>query len=454
MNNTLDTLMNPPVQRIIETLEQAGVEAWLVGGCVRDGLMGQPIHDIDIASSASWQETVRLCQAAGMTTVETGTQHGTVTIIADGTPFEVTTFRGEGQYQDGRHPEYVFPVDSIDEDLARRDFTINAMAWNPSRGLRDPYGGQADAAANMIRAVGKAQQRFDEDALRILRGARFASQLGFTLETETAHAMNEAAHNLARISAERIAAEMDALLKGSFVHDALMNCAPVICAAIPELSCTCGFDQQSKYHSFDVYEHLAWSTQQAPQRSLVRWCAFLHDIGKPATMVVDEAGAGHFPDHAAVGEAMARNLLKRLRFPTRFIHDACLLIRYHDIPIAPTPRATKRMLQRLDGREDLFRDLCALKRADSLAHAPQWRGGTKAADDAEKCLDAIIEQNAAFSRSALAINGNDVIKLGVPAGPAVGRALDAALNAVIDETRRNECEPLLDLVRELMVKGI
>lgn len=439
----LETSLPPEAERVIGALESAGQEAWAVGGCVRDSLLGRPVNDVDIATSAPWRETERICRERGMGVFETGAKHGTVTVACDGRTFEVTTFRTDGSYTDGRHPDRVRFVSSVEEDLARRDFTVNAMAWHPRRGLLDPFGGRDDLQAGIIRAVGEPERRFSEDALRILRGARFASQLGFSIEGRTFTGMLDQRGNLAGISAERVAHELTGLFTGAHVHCALMSCADIVCTVLPELAPMRGLDQRTKYHIYDVYEHCAVACQSVPAKPFVRWCALLHDVGKPSTFFTDGKGVGHFYGHAEAGVPIVEEIGKRLKLPPAFTRRMALIVRYHDTPVEPEPKYVKRMLHRLDDDVELFRVLCDVKRADALAHAPQWRSGYETANELDRVMDRVLEQDAAFSLKQLAVNGDDVQALGVKPGPEIGTLLGEALDAVIDERVPNEKKALL-----------
>lgn len=434
--------------RTIRALEDAGLEAWLVGGCVRDALLGRPVHDFDIACNALWETTQSVLEEQGFKTVETGVSHGTITAILEGTPLEITTYRIDGSYSDGRHPDSVQFTRSIEEDLARRDFTINAMAWHPTRGLLDPFGGRNDAEARTIRAVGDPERRFAEDALRILRGVRFASQLGFSIEERTAESMLSQAENLGRIAAERIAHEMDGLLCGEHVRTALMRYVDVIGFVMPEILPMKGFDQKTKYHVYDVWEHTADAVQHARPESLTRWSTLFHDIGKPSVFTVDEDGVGHFYGHANAGIPLVKSAMKRLKMSPSFIDRVCKLVKYHDCPTIPEPKYVKRLLRKLDGDPDLLRALCDLKRADSLAHAPAYRTGVSHADAIEECLETILAESQPFTVSALAICGKDMLALGIPQGPLVGEVLHATLEAVMDDAVPNEHAELVAFARQ------
>ena len=432
--------------RAIRILEEAGHEAWVVGGFVRDALLGRACADIDIATSALWQDTQRAFETAGCRTHETGVKHGTVTAIIEGKAVEVTTYRTDGAYADRRHPNEVHFVRSIEEDLARRDFTMNAIAYHPVRGTADPYGGESDLRAGVIRAVGDPLRRFQEDALRILRACRFSSQLGFSIEEGTYAALMERKNLLSRISAERITHELDTLLLGEHVHDALMETSDVLAAVLPELVAMKGFEQRTPYHIYDVLEHTAWVVQYSPATSLARWAALFHDAGKPAAFFARADGIGHFYGHQHISAQLARAAFGRLRFSPAFCEKVLTLVERHDEVIAPTPKAVKRALAHLGGDTRLFAALCDLKRADAQAQAPQCAYRVQQADELERILERILAEGAAFSLRDLAVNGRDILALGVAEGPAVGDALAAALDAVIDERVKNDPEALQNFV--------
>ena len=432
----------------IDALERSGFEAWCVGGFVRDALMGRNGGDIDIATSAPWQEAKLAFEAAGFRVHETGTKHGTMTAIIGEEPIEATTYRVDGPYTDGRHPDSVTFVQSIAADLDRRDFTMNAIAYHPVRGLLDPHDGRADIDAGIIRAVGNPERRFSEDALRIMRACRFASQLGFAIEGDTMRGMEYCTPLLASVAKERITKELQGFVCGSAIHDALMACNRILAFFMTEITAMQGFDQKTPYHQYDVLEHTAYVMQNTPPYPLVRWAALFHDMGKPQAFFTDDEGVGHFYGHAKLSIELAKPVLKELAFPPSFSSDVLLLVRYHDDVIEPTPKAVKRMLRRLDGRIDLFRAMCDLKRGDSLAQAPKCRKRVAVADELDRILDQIIEAQEAFSLRDLAIGGTDLIELGVAQGPEIGQLLDRALEAVIDERVENDRDHLLAFVRK------
>lgn len=436
----------------LAVLEDAGHESWLVGGFVRDALLGQPCADLDVATAAPWQQTVTVFERAGFRVHPTGAAHGTVTVLVDDAAIEVTTFRADGTYEDGRHPTSVTFVSSIEEDLARRDFTMNALAFHPQRGLLDPYGGAADLAQGTIRTVGEPKQRFSEDALRILRACRFVSQLGFAIEPATYQGMLANKGFLGKVSVERTLHELDRLVMGPHPHAALMGTVDVLAAVLPELMAAKGFDQHTPYHMYDVLEHTAYALENTPPTRLVRWTALFHDLGKPAAFFTDENGTGHFYGHARISVEIARGIMRRLKFSPAFAEQVLTLVRSHDDVVEPTPRAVKRMLARLGGSPELFRALCAMKRGDALAQAPQCRERVTTVNQLEAALDEILAAEDAFSLKQLALSGRDIMALGAPQGPLVGAALDAALEAVIDERVPNEREALEGFAREWLAQ--
>ena len=426
-------------------LEAAGYESWCVGGCVRDALLGVDVNDYDIATAASWEDTEQTLKAQGFAVHRTGTKHGTVTASIDGHPLEITTFRADGTYTDGRHPDSVTFVRSIEEDLARRDFTINALACHPERGVLDCHGGLDDLEARTIRAVGDPSKRFAEDGLRILRGCRFASQLGFSIEPDTLSAMQSHKLRLANVSSERITHELDGLLLGGHVHDALMETANVLTAVIPEVAACIGFDQHTPYHIYDVWEHTAWVVQRSPATRLSRWAALLPDIGKPAAFFMDGKRA-HFYGHPKLSVALSRGLLARMSVAPALSERILTLVRMHDVVIAADRRSVKRALQKLDGDVELFEALVALKKADALAQSDLSKPRLELAFDLERVLAEVTASAEAFTIGQLAIDGHDIMELGVGRGPEVGRLLKCALAAVIDEKVVNERGPLIEYV--------
>ena len=446
---SLDNGLFPaPSLRVLSLLESAGFEAWFVGGCVRDAFLGRKAQDVDVTTSAPWQEVERVFLSEGCAVHRTGVKHGTVTVVVDGSAFEVTTFRVDGEYLDGRHPESVSFSTSIADDLARRDFTINAMAYHPTRGLQDPFEGRLDLERGIIRAVGNPRKRFREDALRILRACRFMSQLGFRIEYDTFLGMLECKSMMVGLSAERIVYEMDRFLLGDYVHDALMTCVDVLGPVIPELVACKGFNQNTPYHIYDVLEHTAYVVHHSQPERLNRWAALFHDIGKPPTYFNRDDGIGHFYGHPAVSVMIADGTMRRLKMAPAFTERVLTLVRIHDDLIDDNPRAVKRALARLGGDVSLFGALCDLKRADALSQAPQCYGRVELAESLRRTMDEIVSSGDAFSLKHLAVTGEDVMALGVEAGPRVGELLRSALSAVIDGAVENSREELLAYLGE------
>lgn len=439
--------------RLLSTLEKAGFEAWVVGGYVRDRLLGRESHDVDVATDAPWQDVQRVCDAAGFSTHETGVKHGTLTVVIPDAPgsearhaIEVTTYRTDGVYADARHPNDVSFVRSIEEDLARRDFTINALAYHPERGMLDLYDGASDLERGIIRIVGEPKTRFAEDALRILRACRFCSQLGFAIDAPTYQAMLECKHLLSKVSVERVTSELDGFLQGAHIHDALMSTVDVLAFVLPELLAMKDCPQVTPYHIYDVLEHTAWVVQHTPPERLTRWAALFHDMGKPAAAFFSPDGVEHFYGHAAVSIVIARGIMDRLLMSPKFKEQVLTLVKRHDEVVEANPRSVKRMLGRLDGNVELFRILCDIKRADALSQAPQCAPRADLADQLVEVLEEVLAADEAFTVRDLAINGTDVMAAGIPRGPAVGDALMGALDAVIDGRIRNERDELLEFI--------
>ena len=443
-------------RRVIDSLERAGFETWVVGGWVRDTLRGAPVHDLDVTTSAPWQRSAEILRAAGMAVHETGVAHGTITAVCDGCPVEVTTYRVEGTYSDHRHPDTVRFVSDVREDLARRDFTINAMAWHPERGLLDPFGGAEDLERGLIRAVGDPAQRFDEDALRILRAVRFSVRMGFAVEARTQRALVEQAALLQDVAPERIGQELNAIVCAGWAGTAMLEQPEVMCAALPELAASRGFDQRSVYHVYDVYEHIAHVCRacQAFTAGLaapaLQWAALLHDVAKPATFSLDVAGHGHFFDHPRQGAEMAGAVLRRLAIPSPVVSQVRALIRFHDDPLPATRRAIHKLLVRLDRTcpgqaATLAFMLFDLRRADAVSKCPDASSWASELDSYTKILREMVGERPALSVRQLAVDGSDVMRVcNVAPGPAVGMHLDALMQAVLEGVVPNERQALLD----------
>ncbi|MDO5141905.1 MAG: HD domain-containing protein [Eubacteriales bacterium] len=430
--------------RAIERLEAAGYESWVVGGCVRDSLRGAQPHDWDLCTAARPDEMRAVF--AGERLLETGVQHGTLTLLTADGPLEITTFRADGAYADGRHPDGVRFVGSIEDDLARRDLTVGAMAWHPQRGLCDPYGGLDDLQEGVLRAVGDPDARFREDALRILRTVRFVSQLGFAVEPATAAAMRRQVARLDCVAAERVCTELTGTLCGRFARRALLGLADVLGYVLPELAPMIGCDQRNRHHRYTVWEHSVRAVEQVPAEPALRWAALLHDCGKPACKTIDEQGVGHFYGHPKAGRAIADELLRRLRFSGADRDRILLLVEQHDRPLGDTAQLVRRRLSAIG--EARFRDLLALKKGDAVGQGTHPEA-IAALQAIEQQLNDVLAAQACFSLRQLAVDGDDLTALGL-SGPAVGEMLRALLDATIDGQVDNTRTALLALVRARM----
>ncbi len=430
------------VKVVLRRLEAAGYEAYAVGGCVRDLLLGKTPEDYDITTAARPEQVAALFD--GFCT-PTGLRHGTVTVRQDGKSFEVTTFRTEGRYEDGRHPSVVCFAQQLKEDLKRRDFTVNAMAMNVEGQLTDLFGGQADLRQGIIRCVGEPKQRFEEDALRILRALRFAATLGFSIEKATGHALQESREGLKRIAAERIRVEMTKLLCGQNAGDILLTWPEVFGIFMPEILPCVGFDQCSRYHCYDVWEHTARAVDAVSCDPILRWTMLLHDIAKPAVFTKDAQGNGHFYGHPQRSAAAARDILHRLRFDRRSAERIEQLVLWHDRQIQPTDKSVARAL-RVMGEERL-RQLLAVKRADNLAQHMKFRQRQQEITELEEIMGSLLAKEQCFQLRQLAVNGRDLMQLGLQ-GTAVGKMLQDLLSAVVDGTLDNDRTALLLWAKE------
>ena len=430
------------VKTPVSLLEREGFECFIVGGCVRDILMGKEPNDFDMTTSATPDEMLRVFQ--NYRVIETGLKHGTLTVVSEGNNLEITTYRTDGEYKDNRRPESVSFSRNIEDDLSRRDFTVNAMAYSESRGLIDLFGGQNDLDAKIIKCVGDPDRRFNEDALRIMRALRFSATLGFKIEDSTGESIHKNRELLKNIAAERIYTEFSKLICGQNASEILREYADVIAVFIPEILPMLGFDQRTKYHSLDVYEHTLLTLSNADRTDkILRLAAFFHDIGKPHCLTVDELG-GHFKGHAEIGAKMTSSILKRLRTDNATRDAVTRLIDDHCMQVAPTDKAVKRFLslRSFDGA----RRSVALSRADKLACAPEYRI-TKIHDELDALIDKIEADGACFSLRDLAIDGRDVAALGYR-GKEIGEALNAALDAVIDGALSNEKSELIRFIKK------
>ncbi len=441
--------MNLPehVLECIEALENAGFAAYAVGGCVRDACLGRPPQDFDLCTSARPREMEALFSHKDL--VLAGEKHGTVGVITAHGVVEITTFRWDGGYGDHRHPDWVKFVGDVEQDLARRDFTINAMAYSPKRGFADPFGGRKDLERRVLRAVGDPARRFQEDALRILRGARFGVKYGLTVERATWDAMIAQAGLMDNLARERVFDELCKLLPLVSAGD-LIALAPILAAVIPELGPMIGFDQHSPHHAYDLFTHTAMVTAGVPGDLALRWAALLHDIGKAPTFTRDETGRGHFYGHAQAGSEMADQVLRRLKAPTALRERAVELIYRHMTHLEPDKKLLRRWLSRL-GWETL-ESLLYLQEADMGGKGVDVPGEQRVFSKIRELLEEIRRENACLSLKDLAVNGHDLMALGLQ-GKAVGAALQTLLDQVLEEKLPNERQTLLDYVREQICQG-
>ena len=431
------------VNHCMQALESAGFAAYAVGGCVRDACLGLTPHDYDLCTSALPEQTEMVF--ADHALVLAGKKHGTVGVVTTGDVVEITTFRTEGEYRDSRHPEWVEFVADIEKDLARRDFTVNAMAYSPTRGFADPFGGQEDLKKGILRAVGDPELRFTEDALRIARGVRFAVRFHLTPEQETEKAMLRFAPRLNEIAVERVFDELCKLLPLMDQAD-FLRYAPILGEVIPELKPTFGYDQRNPHHVHDLYTHIAQVTAAVPPELPLRWAALLHDIGKPASRTVDEQGIAHYHGHAQISAEMADSILRRLKAPTQLRDQVVGLIDQHMTYPLPEKKWLRRRLSRLG--EDTLKQLLTLQQADT------GNKGTENSEDMDyfsqihEILDEILAENACLQIRDLAVNGHDLMALGIQ-GKAIGTALNRLLDLVIDETLPNEKSALLSAAQSM-----
>ncbi len=433
-----------PVREALARLEAAGFAAYVVGGAVRDHLRGICPHDFDLCTAALPAETKAVF--AGERVVETGLKHGTVTVILHGAPLEITTFRVESGYSDSRHPDGVRFVREIEADLGRRDFTVNAMAFSPARGLVDPFGGQADIRRGVLRAVGNPETRFREDALRILRGLRIAAETGFTIEEDTAAALRALAPMLLRVAPERLSSELLRLLCGRYAGHILREYSAVIGIILPEIIEMQGFQQHNRHHRYDVLEHTLRALEQIPADPVLRLAALYHDAGKPRSFTMDEAGTGHFYGHPAVSAALAEQRCLALRLPNTVREEVVFLAHLHDVPIdADTKAVRRRLAQHGEAR---LRRLLMLKKADSVGQGthPEY---IRHYQKLETMLHEVIRQKDCLSVRSLALGGRELMALGL-SGRAIGEMQRRMLDFVLDNPERNTSETLTDFVRQHM----
>lgn len=434
------------VKYIISRLQDAGYEAYAVGGCVRDTILCREPDDWDITTSAQPYEIKSLFNP----TIDTGIQHGTVTVLRNHVGYEVTTYRIDGEYEDSRHPKEVLFTSNLKEDLLRRDFTINAMAYNDTDGLVDEYNGIGDIKASIIRCVGDARERFSEDALRMMRAIRFSAQLGYSIDEGTKKAIKELYPNLKKISAERICTELTKLLVSN--HPDYLRVAyelGITSIILPEFDECMRCEQNNPHHCYNVGEHLLHSMLAVENDKVLRFATLFHDFGKPVCISVDEEGVNHFKGHSDESAKMAHDIMKRLKFDNDTLGKVEKLVKYHDVKIELSKKAVRKMMNKIG--VELFPYLLLVKEADILAQSQFMR---KEKEDEIALLwkyyDEIVEKAECVTIKDLAISGKDLIEIGMKPGPQLGDVLNKILEIVLDDPYKNSKECLLQIARELI----
>ena len=442
------------VKFIIETLETHGYEAYAVGGCVRDTMLHRTPGDWDITTQAKPEQVKEIFAEKNIHTIDTGIQHGTVTVMVEHEGFEVTTYRIDGEYEDARHPKNVQFTASLLEDLKRRDFTINAMAYNDKNGLIDAFDGVGDLERGVIRCVGCAMERFSEDALRMLRAVRFAAQLGFDIEAETKEAMVKLAPDIAKVSAERIQTELVKLITSAHPGEIRTAWETGLTAVfLPEFDRMMATPQNTKHHCYSVGEHTLHTLLHVEPDKVLRLTMLLHDVAKPLCITTDEAGQNHFKGHPVKGADMAKVILRRLKFDNDTTDRVCRLVRYHDDRPELNARTVRRAMNRI-GVENMPA-LFAVKRADTLGQSMYHRQEKLAyVDSFERFSQEICAAQQCVQKKDLAISGSDLIAMGMKPGKEIGAVLNELFERVLDEPELNQRDKLLDMAHNLMTRLI
>ena len=435
---------------LIHTLQNNGHSAYIVGGCVRDSILGRTPHDYDICTSATPSEMLEIFKDKKI--IETGLQHGTVTVVVNGEPYEITTYRIDGIYSDGRRPDNVTFTDKLVEDLRRRDFTINAMAYNDEEGLIDPFNGMEDIKYKKISCVGRAEDRFGEDALRILRAIRFAAQLEFTIMPGTDWEIHKQYKNLENISIERINSEFCKIASSDDFCVELLLYKDVFSLFIPELKDMFDFPQNNPWHIWDVFGHTIHAVEYCDSDDLVvRLAVFFHDFGKPHSYQDGEDGIRHFKGHGKVSADMTDSIMKRLRFDNETRNNVVELVSYHDATFEVGKKYVKRWLNKIGEKQ--FRRLLQVKKADNKAQNLELSSDRiKELSEIEALIDEVLQEDECFSLKDLAVNGNDLIGVGYKAGKELGNTLNKLLQLVIDGDCPNEKEKLLQEAESLWME--
>lgn len=443
MNKVVDKLkitLPDSVRLIFSTLKNNGFECYCVGGCLRDSLSQRKVNDWDFTTNATPDE-IEKC-FSDFTTIDIGKKFGTICVVINSENYEITTYRKDGNYLDSRHPESVSFSKNLKDDLSRRDFTVNALAYNEDVGVVDEYSGLSDLEIGVIRCIGDADTRFQEDALRILRALRFASTYGYSIEQKTSESILKNKERLCDIAPERITKELTRLLCGKNVDFILRRYKDVFAVIIPQISSMFNFDQNTKHHNKDLWRHTVSAVKNTPSDAVLRMTMLLHDIGKPMTVFKDKKGASHFPNHPKLGCAMAKTILTDLRFPKDFISTVALLIENHDNRLTPDTSTVKRCMRDLG--EENTRKLLLIQRADILAQSFYKREEKLSVlDSVCEEFERIVKEKECYSLGTLAVNGKDIIHLGVNKGEKIGEILNLLLDNVIDGIVKNEKESLL-----------
>ncbi len=427
------------VLRILSKLEDCGYAAYAVGGCIRDYFLGLQIHEFDLCSSATPQE-VHAC-FEGERLLDTGLKHGTVTLLSEGESFEITTFRSDGSYSDKRHPDQVYFSTSILEDLKRRDFTINAMAYSPVHGFVDPFDGAKACRDKLLIAVGDAMERFGEDALRILRGMRFASTLGFTIDGSTHSAMLKQSPNLRKISRERLASELNQTLLGQDAARVLKLYSQILFIILPQLAPMLHTPQKTRFHMYDLWEHTLKVIEFSPAELSIRWAALFHDSGKPASITFDPDGVTHFRGHPLISAKISDECLSSLKQSKMLQQDVHTLVLHHDDRFGAD--RLQRWLAKLG--LDMLKRLLQLQYADIAAHAPHIAAKAHKMLELIPMAETLVEQGVCLGLSDLKVNGDILMRSGVPQGPVLGEMLSYLLDLVLSGKVKNDKEVLINI---------
>ncbi len=423
---------------IFDKLNSNGFQCYAVGGCIRDSLMGTEPLDWDFTTDAEPDDIISCFNEYD--TIDIGKNFGTICVICKGEPFEITTFRNDGDYSDMRHPDSVTFTRRIEDDLSRRDFTVNAIAYSPEKGYVDPFGGMADINAKLIRCVGDADNRFSEDAIRILRAIRFSSRLGFAVDPDTKQAIHKNATKLSGIHPQRIRKELSGILMSDSFDKAISDYSDVLSVIIPELSPMFALAQNNPHHKYDVWTHTLQALSHTPSDDVIRFAVLFHDIGKPHSKTTDNDGVDHFKNHQKISCKIAEDVMRRFAYPTKIISDVSLLVRYHDERFRDMSYDIKRVLGAIG--PELFEKLLLICRADILAQS-EYKREQKLShiDKVEDEFHRIVESGECYSLSGLCVDGSDLITLGFE-GKAIGYALDALLSHVVKGKAPNTVDGL------------